>query len=230
MHFLSDAKLDEQMFLYVQSELQGVQEDAQSIEEKIEYLVDGSVIFVKRLRRKFVRDTLALPSLTLGSGFVRKPPHRKWEVMPQRFANAGMIADVVMQDVCDAALAPPPDFAIRDVILPVRHRRVGVDIGGVLVKHRADWDGNGAWELNPASMVSGAVEGLRHIIAHLGPEIVCLVSCARAGGRSGGMRRKIEVWLHSTMQICSLTGLLADNIVFTDHRTGARGKGPVAER
>ena len=44
------------------------------------------------------------------------------------------------------------------------------------------------------------------------------------------MRHKIEVWLHQTMRLCYITKLLSDNIVFTDRRTGARGKGPVAQR
>ena len=42
------------------------------------------------------------------------------------------------------------------------------------------------------------------------------------------MKKQIEDWLHLEVCICEKTGLLKDNIIFSDHKTECLGKGSIA--
>jgi hypothetical protein len=108
--------------------------------------------------------------------------------------------------------------------------RIGIDIGGVLVTHKEDWQGDGAWEKTALSEVAGAMEAVAKLVHDFGPYNIFLVSFAKATGRNGGMRRKIEEWLHQTMHICTRTGFLPENIHFTEGKKGVHGKGKTAEQ
>ena len=46
----------------------------------------------------------------------------------------------------------------------------------------------------------------------------------------GTMKKRICTWLHEVAFICDKCGVLRGNILFTDRRTGPRGKAPLVEK
>ncbi|CAE7561910.1 unnamed protein product [Symbiodinium natans] len=66
-----------------------------------------------------------------------------------------------------------------------------------------EWDTS--WEAD------GALDAVRKITQVFGPSNTFLVSKVRPGG---AMHRRMEQWLHETMDFCNVTGVPKDNIVF----------------
>ena len=96
------------------------------------------------------------------------------------------------------------------------------------MSHEKDWAGAQKWHRTSDSIVPGALRGLSKLIFFLGASKVFLISFAKKDGRNGGMRKKIKDWLHKEICICAKTGLLKNNIIYTDNKTGSRGKGLIA--
>jgi hypothetical protein len=118
---------------------------------------------------------------------------------------------------------PPPTKAVRKHGFPFP--RIGIDLGGVLNQHNNDIVGDTSdWHLKKSSVAPGAMAAVKKLVTHFGPENVFIVSKL-----SQKMERLSETWLHQTMDICSRTGLLKENILFCRDCTGKKGKGPVAE-
>lgn len=105
--------------------------------------------------------------------------------------------------------------------------RIGVDIGGVLTQTPSDFRAPGNWEDQIQWASNGAFEGLTRLVQLFGPQNVFLVSKVHIGG---SMHQRVERWLHETCMICQRTGLLRQNIFFTNSKNGYDGKGVVAGR
>ena len=112
----------------------------------------------------------------------------------------------------------PKESGVKLELRPLVARRVGIDIGGVLVMHELDWPrARHSWH---------ETSGVRRLVQLLGPPNVHVVSYARI---KGNIREKIHRWLDVT-DFCRTTGLPPNQIHFTTSRKGKAGKGPVAER
>ena len=113
-----------------------------------------------------------------------------------------------------------------EVPLPVRVcRKIGVDIGGVLVVHRHDWPRvREPWHRTCDSAVAGALDGVRHLVGLLGASNVHLISYAK-----GAAKRNIKEWI-DTVGLLDATGVLRNNVHFCRSRRGPEGKGPIAQR
>ncbi|CAK9116065.1 unnamed protein product [Durusdinium trenchii] len=105
--------------------------------------------------------------------------------------------------------------------------RIGIDIGGVLTRegdprYRGSYDEwDESWEAD------GALDSVRKIVQVFGPSNTFLVSKVRPGGK---MHRRMELWLHETLNFCEETGLLKENIIFVRTVDGPQGKGVVCEK
>lgn len=110
---------------------------------------------------------------------------------------------------------------------PGTQPRIGIDIGGVLTRQGDrtymgpldEWDTT--WEAD------GALDAVGKIAQVFGPSNTFLVSKVSPGK---SMHRRMEQWLHETMDFCEVTGVPKDNIVFVSAVSGTQGKGVVCER
>ena len=110
---------------------------------------------------------------------------------------------------------------------PGAEPRIGIDIGGVLTREgdpryrgsKDEWDES--WEAD------GALDAVRKITQVFGPSNTFLVSKVRPGGR---MHRRMELWLHETINFCEATGLPKENIIFVRTVDGPQGKGVACEK
>lgn len=106
-----------------------------------------------------------------------------------------------------------------------RHPRIGIDIGGVLTRDgdpsymgsMEEWDST--WE------APGAFDAVKKIVQVFQPENVFIVSKVRP---NGSMHRRMEQWLHETLDFCSITGIPKDHIIFVRCVDGPDGKGVAA--
>jgi len=77
-----------------------------------------------------------------------------------------------------------------------------------------EWDST--WE------ATGAFDAITKIVQVFGPENVFIVSKVRPGGN---MHRRMEQWLHETVDFCKETGVRKENINFVRCVDGPEGKG-----
>ena len=89
--------------------------------------------------------------------------------------------------------------------------------------HAKDWDRskNQHWHETKQSEILNAARSLRAIVEDFGADNVYLVSYAEYPS----MMKQIRKWVLDTMELCKVTGLLEDHIVFTERKSGPGGKG-----
>ena len=104
----------------------------------------------------------------------------------------------------------------------------GIDIGGALIQHHEDWLGSTDWWKTPTCEVHGAVVSIFKLVKQLGTANMYLISFAKKSGKFGGMRGRIWQWLTESSNFFARTGVLKDNVLFTDRKKGPSGKGLVA--
>lgn len=110
---------------------------------------------------------------------------------------------------------------------PGTEPRIGIDIGGVLTRegdprYRGSYDEwDASWEAD------GALDAVKKITQVFGPSNTFLVSKVRPGGR---MHRRMELWLHETINFCEVTGLPKENIIFVRTVDGPTGKGVACQK
>ena len=84
---------------------------------------------------------------------------------------------------------------------------------------------NAKWYEYTSSVVPGAIKALIRLVQRYGASNIHLVSFA-----CGVMRANTNHWMANTMSLFNKTGLLESNVHFCDDRTGANGKGPIAQQ
>jgi len=118
-----------------------------------------------------------------------------------------------------------PIFSKSKVQAEGRQPRIGIDIGGVLTRDgdpsymgsMEEWDSS--WE------ATGAFDAVKKIVQVFQPENVFIVSKVRP---NGSMHRRMEEWLHETVDFCNITGIPKDHIIFVRCVDGPDGKGAAA--
>jgi len=106
--------------------------------------------------------------------------------------------------------------------------KIGLDIGGVLNQHRNDFARQHGtslkWWETSLSEAPNAMKSLRRILELFGPPNVYIVSYLPEHYRDMS-----DEWLYDVMNITA-TGLLKENIYYTDYKSGLDGKGQLAAR
>ena len=172
---------------------------------------------LSKLHKKYDVETL---SLQCGepSPKVQRTSHSS-SAMQQHLAAAASSSSVTVRPA-------NPGLGVQNAIprtlnLP---RNIGIDIAGVLVSHRQDWDKSYAqWHTTTRSEVPDAVDGVQSLVHIFGAKHVFMVSYAE----SESMRDEFNNWL-DVIDFSSKTGFLRKNVFFTSRKYGVNGKGPLA--
>lgn len=105
--------------------------------------------------------------------------------------------------------------------------RIGIDIGGVLTRESDPAYTGSTDEWDSTWMAPGAFDAVKKIVLVFGADNVFLVSKVRPGGN---MHRRMEQWLHETVNFCDYTGVIRDNINFVPAIDGPDGKGAASNQ